>query len=253
MLFLLKKLSGNWKIISKTATECKIKTGKRILFIVANTQFHGNTSLKTGSSFSELVNAYDTFIKAGYSVDFVSPDGGSIPLVYINTSDELFKHYLYDEDFMAGLKYTKRPSQINSADYAAVHYIGGSSAMYGISENKGIQNIAMSVYEDHGGIISSVCHGSIGIVNLRMKDGTFLVKGKRVSGYPDIYENKTKTYFKQFPLLITKTIEANGGIFKYSSRNTSHVEVDGRLVTGQNHLSSKGVAIKIVEILNKNN
>lgn len=250
-LFLLKKVGDEWKIISKAASAGKEKIGKRILFIVSNAAFHGDTKLRAGASFSELVKAYDTFIKAGYSVDFVSPKGGSIPLVYIDTSDEFIKSYLYDENFMSGLKYTKTPAQIDSKNFVAVHYIGGSNAMYGISENTEIQKIAMSVYEDHGGIISSVCHGSIGIVNLKTRDGNYLISGKRVSGYPDIYENPNKEYFKQFPLLITKTIEKNGGIFKYSPRNTAHVEIDGRLVTGQNHLSSKLVAEKMIELLEK--
>ena len=56
------------------------------------------------NSYSEIVNAYDTFKKAGYTVDFVSPKGGSIPLAYINTTDSLQKTYLYNADFMYALK-----------------------------------------------------------------------------------------------------------------------------------------------------
>ena len=77
------------------------------------------------------------------------------------------------------------------------------------------------------------------------------MKGKRVNGNPDVFENKNKQHFKTFPFLITKTIESRGGYFKFSPRNTAHVEVDGRLITGQNYLSSRLVAKKIIEILNK--
>jgi len=249
-LFLLKKLSGNWKIVSKAATsETSEQSGKRILFIVSNAHFHGDSTLPTGVSFSEIVKAYDTFKKAGYTVDFVSPEGGAIPLAYINTSEVIHKKYLYNSDFMHAIKNTKQPSQIDPARYVAVHYVGGGNAMYGVADNVDIQNIAMTIYEDHQGIVSSVCHGTAGIVNLKTKDGKYLVSGKRISGYPDSYENQSRAYFKEFPFLIQKTIESRGGQFLFSARNTPHVEVDGRIVTGQNHLSSSLVAQKMVEIL----
>jgi putative intracellular protease/amidase len=252
-LFLLKKLKDGWKIISKTATKVDDLRQNSVLFIVSNAHFYADTKLTTGNSFSEIVNAYDVFKNAGYTVDFVSPKGGAVPLAYINTSDEMSKKYLYDSAFMNALKSTKKPSEIDASKYKAVQYIGGGSAMFGVPENKEIQKIAMDVYEKHNGIISSVCHGTAGIVNLKTNDGKYLVDGKRVSGYPDDYENKEKEYFKTFPFLIKKTIEERGGDFRFSERGKFTLEVDGRLVTGQNYQSSKPVSLKIIELINSKN
>lgn len=249
-MFLLKKIKNEWKIISKSADSQKSNANSnRILFIVSNAHYYGDSKLPTGNSYSEIVNAYDTFKKAGYTVDFVSPKGGSIPLAYINTSDSLHKKYLYNSDFMYALKNTKKPSQINPNQYKAVHYIGGGSAMFGVPKNNAIQNIVMTIYEEKNGIISSVCHGTAGIVYLKTKDGKFLVTNKTVNGYPDAFEREGAEYLKQFPFLITKTIEEHGGTFKYSPRNSIHVEIDGNLITGQNYLSSKAVALKVIEKL----
>jgi putative intracellular protease/amidase len=253
-MFLLKKIQGEWKIISKTASsKTSNKSGKKILFIVSNAHYYGNSKISTGNSFTEIVNAYDTFINAGYTVDFVSPNGGAIPLAYINTSDSLQKQYLYDQGFMYAIAHTVTPKEIDSKTYKAVHYIGGGSAMYDVPENSAIQQIAMQIYEDHNGIISSVCHGTAGIVNLKTRNGKFLVEGKKVSGYPDSFEKQDGEYFKQFPFLIQKTIEERGGDFKFSKRNESFVEQDGRIVTGQNFQSSNGVALKIIELIEKGN
>ncbi len=250
-LFLMKKIAGEWKIISKTASsESAVCNGKRILFITSNAYFYGDTELQTGNSFSEIVFAYDTFQKAGYTMDFVSPDGGMIPLAYIDTSRELERNRLYDSDFMYQLKNTKSPSEIDPDQYQAVYYVGGGSAMFGVPESKAIQDIAMSVY-DNNGIISSVCHGTAGIVNLKTKDGKYLVDGKRVNGFPDSFERQDADYFKTFPFLIQKTIEERNGNFKFTDGNVPHVEVDGRLITGQNWLSSEPVALKIIEVLDK--
>jgi len=248
-LFLLKKIDNNWKIISKTAvSEKSTQHGKRILFIVSNAHYHGTSSLPVGASFSEIVNAYQEFKSAGFTVDFVSPEGGAIPLSYINTSNELQKKYLYNADFMYALANTKTPDEISASKYKAVHYIGGSSAMYGVADNQKIQNLVMDIYENHNGIISSVCHGTAGIAFLKLSSGDYLVSGKRISGYPDAYENPQKEYFKQFPFQITQTIEMHGGDFNYSPRGSSHIEVDGRVITGQNYLSSALVAKKIIQM-----
>ncbi|CAM1369994.1 nuclear transport factor 2 family protein [Tenacibaculum xiamenense] len=252
-LFLLKQTESGWKIISKTATRLKEKRKKdKILFIVSNAHFYGNSELRTGNSFSEIVNAYDVFTKNGYEIDFVSPEGGAIPLAYVNTSDELSKKYVYSPDFMNKLKTTLAPNQVKTSDYKVVQYIGGGSSMFGVPENKEIAKIVMDIYEKQNGIISSVCHGTAGIVNLKTSDGEYLVKNKRVNGYPDDYEHKDRPYFKTFPFLIKKTIEERGGIFKFSKPNTPHVEVDGRLVTGQNYKSSKPLSEKIVSLLSEN-
>ena len=249
-MFLLKKLDDKWQIISKSAAgKASHRNGKRILFILSSAFYHGQSTLPAGASFSEIVNAYETFKSAGYTVDFVSPEGGEVGLAYINTSEPLHRKYVYDQDFMFALENTKKPSDIKAKNYLAVHYVGGSSAMYGVADNPQIQQIAMDIYEKHNGIVSSVCHGTAGIAFLKTSDGRFLVEGKRISGYPDDYENPNKPYFNEFPFLIKKTIVEHGGEFLFSDRNTPHVEVDGRIVTGQNYLSSELVAKKMIEIL----
>jgi len=223
-LFLLRKISGQWKIISKTAVSEKSNiSGKRILFVVSNAETHGKLKKAAGSSFSEIVNAYHTFTEAGYQVDFISPKGGAISLAYINTSIPRHKKYLYNNDLMYSLAHSFTPQQVSAENYQAVHYIGGSSAIYGVPENKAIQALTMAIYEEHNGIVSSVCHGTAGIVNLKTKDGTYLVAGKRISGYPEAYENQNAAYFKEFPFLIQKTIEQGKGIFKVAKKGAVNV------------------------------
>lgn len=248
-LFLLKKTNNAWKIVSKTATKKEQNCNGRILFIVSNAKFYGETNLKTGTSFSEIVDAYDTFVTNDYYVDFVSPKGGDIAIAYYNEADSLQKEYYSNKTFMNRLKYTKSPKEINASSYKAVYYVGGGSAMFEVPENKEIQAISMAVYEKENGVISAVCHGTAGIVNLQTKDGEYLVKGKKISGYPEAYENKEKPYFKTFPFLIQETIEKRGGDFNYEKRRAVYYEADGRLITGQSNLASKVVALKVIETI----
>lgn len=245
LLFCL--LSFNLYSQSSSIPNQELAKGK-VLIILSNSLFQGDSKLPAGNSFSEVIIAYDVFKKSGYQIDFVSPKGGVVPLSYINTSNSLQRSYLFDCDFMFLLKYTKKPSEITASDYQIVHYTGGSSPIFDIPQNQSIQNIVMSIYEKNNGIISAVCHGTAGIIDLKTKDGKYLINGKKVNGVPDSQESKELPHYQHYPFIIQTLMEERGGDFHFSKIGTSHMEVDGRLVTGQNSLSSEMVALKSIEL-----
>ncbi len=248
-LLLLKKLEDGWKIISKTAASVDgNKTGQKVLLVLSNATFQGNSELAAGNSFSEVVIAYDEYYKAGFYVEMMSPLGGQVPLVYINPSDELQLYYLYNADFMYALKNTKKPTDINPADYNIIQFTGGSAPMFDIPENKAIQDIAMHIYEKNNGVIAAVCHGTAALINLKTQDGEYLVKGKNVNGVPDSHESKELPHYEHYPFIIEEVLKERGGNFKHSDIRSPHIEVDGQLVTGQNSLSSKMVTQKSIEV-----
>jgi putative intracellular protease/amidase len=249
-LFLLKKLGGQWQIISKTATRYPAPThGRQVLLAVSNADTMQGSRLSAGNSFAELIHAYTTFREAGYGVQFVSPEGGAVPLAYIDTSNPEHKSKVYDSDFMWALANTRSPEDVNAADYAALMYIGGSAAMFGVADHPGLKALAVRIYEQQGGIVSAVCHGSAGLVDLTLSDGTALVSGKRVTGYPDAFEDKSAAYYKTFPFSIEQRLLERKGLFRHGVRNTSHVEIDGRLITGMNWQSTRDVATAIIQSL----
>ncbi|MBQ0736491.1 type 1 glutamine amidotransferase domain-containing protein [Aquimarina celericrescens] len=224
-----------------------------ILIITSNQHTYGNTDMNTANHFAEIVLAYDILVTAGYHVDFVSPKGGAIPIGYIKTSDSIQKKYVYDAAFMNLLKTTKKATDINPDDYKAVYYSGGGAAMFGVPENISIQNISSQIYANQG-VISAVCHGTAGIVHLKAKNGNYIYQGKKVNGFPDLFENKKAAYYQQFPFSIEETINNNGGNFVYSKKGwDSYYTVDERLITGQDPTASKVVAQKIIETLQKTN
>ena len=222
----------------------------RILFILASSKVHGNSTIPASISFGEVVNAWDTFHAAGYAMDFVSPDGGDLPILDAYVSDDV-EARLQDDRIMGGLRNTLTPAQIDASRYRAVYYVGGSNAMYGVAEHPVLQDIAMQVYERNGGVVSAVCHGTAGIVNLTLANGEHLVSGKRISGYPEEDEEQDAAYFKEFPFLIRKTVESRGGLFSAINSDDPYIAVDGRVVTGQNYASAKPVAEAVVEVLRK--
>ena len=243
--------AGSKQFVASTNLNDSSKTGQqRILFILASSKVHGSSNIPASISFGEVVHAWDTFQAAGYAVDFVTPDGGDVPILDPYVGKEL-EPRLQDERVMRGLRNTATPAQIDPGLYRAVYYVGGSNAMYGVAENRALQDIAMHVYERNGGVVSAVCHGTAGIVNLKLAGGQPLVAGKRISGYPEEHEEQGAAYFKEFPFLIRKTVESRGGLFHAIDSNEPYIEVDGRVVTGQNYASAAPVAEAVVKVLRK--
>ncbi len=222
----------------------------QVLFVVSNAHYYGKSEIESTNHFPEIILAHNEFKKAGYKVDFVSPKGGAIPIGYIRSSDSLIKDYLYDATFMDELEHTQKPTDIAPENYQAIYYPGGGSAMFTVPENQAIQEITAQIYERQGGIVATVCHGTAGIVDIKLSDGSYLVAGKEVNGFPDLFENKKAPYYQQFPFSIQEAIAAHGGIFRYSEEGWDGFMVaDGRLVTGQDPTGADKVAQKVVALL----
>ncbi|MFB9077497.1 nuclear transport factor 2 family protein [Flavobacterium procerum] len=224
----------------------------KILFVTSNQDFYGATRIAAANHFEEIIVPYDVFIKAGYTVDFISPKGGAIPIGYINASDSLQKKYLYDGWFMDKLEHTLKPNEIIADDYSAIFYSGGGAAMFGVAEDAVIQKTARAIYSKNG-VVSAICHGTAGISYLKDENGKSLYAGRKITGFPDEFENKEAAYYKTFPFAIDKAIRNNEGNFVYSKKGgDAFCVVDGRFVTGQDPTSGSKVANEVIQILKKN-
>jgi len=234
-------------------TQSKSDRNAKILIVLSNATHYGESDIMTANHFEETVVPYDVFVSAGHEVDFVSPQGGRVPIGYINTSDPTMAKYIHSHDFMDKLFNTKRPEDVDAKEYAAIFYSGGGAAMFGVPENKMIQGIAMSIYEENNGVVASICHGTAGLVNLRTSDGKYLVAGKKVNGFPDMFENMEAAYYQEFPFSIQEKINSRQGDFVFAEKwNAKHYTIDGRLATGQDPSSAKVLALEIVELLAPN-
>ncbi|HEX7991080.1 MAG TPA: hypothetical protein VF513_13085, partial [Stenotrophomonas sp.] len=93
------------------------------------------------------------------------------------------------------------------------------------------------------------CHGTAGIVNLKLGNGQSLLAGKRITGFPEEHEDRDAAYFKQFPFLIRETVQARGGIFRAVDNEAPYIEADQRVLTGQNYASATPLAQAVVDLL----
>ena len=229
-----------------------VNAQRRILFVTSNQEYYGATKISASDHFEEIVVPYEIFTKAGYSIDFLSPKGGAIPVGYINTSDSLQKKYLYDGFFMDKLEHTMKPTDVINDNYLVIFYCGGGSVMFGVAEDTTIQKIARKIYNKNG-IVSTICHGTAGIAYLKDENGKSLYSGKKITGYPDKLENKKMGYYKIFPFSMDKAIKTHDGNFVYSDKGKdAFYVVDGKFVTGQDPSSAKKIATEVLALLQEN-
>src|SRR5690606_18938380 len=100
--------------------------------------------------------------------------------------------------------------------------------------NKKLLDIMAKIYES-GGVIGSSGHGAGAFANVKLKNGNFLVQGKRVAGFPNATEVE-KTWAKQgtlLPFLVEDQLRKNGAlaINKDNIADKHEVIIDERIVS----------------------
>lgn len=137
-IFILKKLSGEWKVISKAAGRADSnRTGEKTLLIV--------TDKRKSEDFSDLIADYEKMAKVGYTVDIVSPDGGAINFKGLDMRKPTHKKYLYDADFMYALENTLSPANITASDYVSATYVCDKDAKRSEAGHKDIDALYASI------------------------------------------------------------------------------------------------------------
>ncbi|MBF8668250.1 type 1 glutamine amidotransferase domain-containing protein [Pseudomonas putida] len=225
---------------------------RRILHVATNASHYIDVKHKTGLWLSELTHAYDVFSAAGYEQQIVSPQGGTVPIEPRSLKwphfDKSAKDGLVNPALSALLANSAKPEDINASDFDAIYFTGGHGTMWDFPDNITLQTITRDIYEG-GGIVSSVCHGYVGLLNTRLSNGRLLVDGRRLTGY-SWAEEILAGVAKDVPYNAEKRIRDQGALYeKNFFPFRSKVVMDGRLITGQNPQSAKAVAKAIASIL----
>lgn len=222
---------------------------KKILITETNIDTYGDSGQPTGIWLEEATSFYDVVTAAGYEVDFASANGGKVPVdPHSARADGRTMQIFYDEKFYKrAIGNTKKFSEVKADDYAAIYFCGGHGAMWDFPNNADLIKLAEDIYSN-GGYITSVCHGEVGLLNLKDSNGEYLVKGKNINGFTDEEEMLNGTT-GIVPFLGETELKKRGAIFVKGRPFTEFAVSDQRFITGQNPFSSTKVAKLLVEEL----
>lgn len=225
---------------------------QKILVVLTSIEKYPTLNRATGLWLGEAVHFVKKVEEAGYEVDYVSPQGGYTPIDphSLTMADELDWQWYQNKDFMNRLGNTLKPSKVNPHNYIAIYYAGGHGVMWDFPDNEELQTISQKIYEN-GGYVSAVCHGSVALLNTKLSDGNYLIKGKKVTGFSND-EEKQIELDKAVPFLTEDALVEKGGIYQKASEPWDvFVVADNRVITGQNPASSAKVADVLLENLSK--
>jgi putative intracellular protease/amidase len=226
---------------------------KKILVVLTSVAKYPNLNRATGLWLGEAVHFVKKVEEAGYEIDYVSPEGGYTPIDphSLAMADPTDWEWYQKKEFMNRLGTTLKPSEVNPDEYVAIYYTGGHGVIWDFPENEALQLISQKIYEN-GGFVSSVCHGAVGLLNIKLSDGTRLIKDKEVTGFSN-EEEKLAELDKFVPFLIETELLAQGAIYKKAAEPWAALAVeDQRLITGQNPASGGVVADLLIAALTGN-
>ncbi len=212
----------------------------------------------TGVAASEMTHPYYVFQEAGMEVDIASIQGGAIPIdpqtLSYPISTEHDKRFLEDSIFRAKANNSIPVSDVDVSQYDVVFLAGGWGAAYDMGNSEELASlVSAAYYAPKAPVIASVCHGALGLINAKDKNGKLLIEGRRATGVTD--KQVKELGIEVTPMHPETELRKAGAIFEsataFRDLFATWVSVDDeqRFVTGQNQNSGLETAQKAVNIL----
>ena len=213
----------------------------KILMVVTGTGMFPDGKQETGLWLSELTHIYDRAKKRGYDIVIASPKGGDTPVDPMSLKtmymDKLSKSCWDDSEFRDVLRHTKSLDEV-------------SGAMFDFTDNAVLQELIKNHYENNK-IVGAICHGVCGLLNVKLSDGQYLVKDKKVTGF-SWFEEGLAGKKKEVPFDLESALKERRADYKKSLiPMMPEVVADGNLITGQDPFSSEKMAETVMGRFNQ--
>ncbi len=224
----------------------------RILIIVTNAGEYEKVGYRTGLWLGELTHFWDVAEKAGFQMDIASPSGGYVPIDPESLAHEVLEQggteeRYKDRVFMDRLRDTARVADADVAAYDAIYMTGGHGVCFDF-ESPDLARLTAAFWEA-GKIVSAVCHGPAGLLEVKLSGGDYLIAGKDVTGFSWAEEVKVGRD-QAVPYNLEEELQKRGASYgKAWMAFHSHVVEDGKLITGQNPASAAAVGEAVVKRL----
>jgi len=229
---------------------------KRILMVYTSHDTLGDTGEKTGWYLPEASHPYAVFKAAGYTITHASIKGGVAPLDEASLDLTDAENKIFWEEPGEGKKFTEttmKLSDCKTEDYDAIFFVGGFGVMWDFPDDPDVHRLVRELYES-GKIVSAVCHAPSALVNVKLTNGEYFIKGQEIAGFTNAEEDYTKRR-DIVPFTCEDRIKENGGTYKSAGVFEVCVAVsgnNGRIITGQNPPSAKATADAVVIAACKN-
>lgn len=225
---------------------------KKVLIVATNEKVFPNGKAKSGVWLGTVARFVDVLNKRGFDYQIISPEGGEVFIDphslgrFVRKKIDLV--YNANEEFRESLKHTLSPLEINPLDYDAIYYSSGYATLTDFPNNALLQDITKIIYEN-GGVVASIGHGLSGLLNVKLSDGSLLLKDRMVTGFSN-FEDIISGNKKYMPYWVENEARNRGA--KYSKALLPfavYTVSDAQVVTGQTTCAARTVAIEVTRVL----
>lgn len=226
---------------------------RKILFVLTGHDrlgAAGDTSAnKTGFHLAEAAQPWQVLTEAGFEIDLATPAGGKAPIdpSSYDLDDNVNKAFVTDERMRGMIENAPALETMQLDAYDAIYFPGGHGTMWDLPDSEAVKNAVSKMYQS-GKVVGAVCHGPAALINVKLSNGDYLVDGKTLSTFTDSEERATGKD-AAMPFLLASKLEERGATLESADNFAESVSVDGRLVTGQNPASARGVAEAILDLI----
>jgi putative intracellular protease/amidase len=212
-------------------------------------------SLKDGSQHptgfwaDEFAAPHRLLIEAGHDVTIATP-GARVPVVdQASLGDENGAELrAYLESVKDLLESPARLEDADPAAFDAVFIPGGHGPMQDLAVNPDVARILAAMLPDSSKVVASLCHGPAAFLAAGDAEGKWLFKGRKLTAFTD-EEEKQAGLADNAPWLLEDRLRAGGAVFESGPAWSSHVVVDGNLITAQNPASAEAAGRAILAAL----
>lgn len=205
---------------------------------------------QTGWFLPEAAHPY--YVLAPHAeIDFAAPLGPNPPVdegsVKSFTDEESVK-FLKDETVLRKFAHAKKLTEVNSADYDAVFYVGGHGPVIDLAFDLVNAKLASEFFRA-GKITAAVCHGPAALTLASDAEGKSIFNGRNATGFSNAEEEVVKAT-KAVPFLLEDRIKLLGGNFSKAKGDFEpYIIVSDNLYTGQNPASAGPLGEAILKAL----
>ncbi|MCK9794348.1 type 1 glutamine amidotransferase domain-containing protein [Isoptericola sp. 4D.3] len=208
----------------------------------------------TGFWAEELVVAHRTLSDAGHEIVVATPGGrrapvdpGSLDAAVVGDQGKVEELAAYLDAVEGVLEHPAVLSALDATEFDAVVLPGGHGPMADLAQDRAV-GAALVAADDAGRVVAPFCHGPAALLSATRPDGAFAFAGRRLT----VFTNEEETsggLGARTPWFVADALAERGADVESAAPWSSHVVVDGNLVSGQNPQSSDEVATAVLKLL----
>ena len=161
--------------------------------------------------------------------------------------------FLQDPTFQAKVKNSMRIDDVDFTQYDIIFMSGGWGAAYDLGYSDVLAKKISEAYYAQTPVIGGVCHGVLGLINAKDRDGNLLIANRKMTGVSD--KQIKELGISMTPQHPEAELRKAGALYESNSAFrdffATHVVVDDeqRFVTGQNQNSGHATAQAMMAVV----